>query len=376
MFRKYSNEPLAFICFTSFPAWNNDHIIMSAAKKDIRSLNPDDLQRYLLDLGQPAFRARQIEEWVWRRSCKDFSEMSNIPKDLREKLEETFSIHQIIVDDLQRSKDGTIKNGVKLHDGRVVESVLIPTDKRITACISSQVGCSLDCHFCATANLPRMRNLNAEEIFDQVVTITQQAEKYFQRPLTNIVYMGMGEPLLNYANVLKSIDKITADEGLNMAAKRITVSTVGVAKMMKQFADDNPRCNLALSLHSARNEVRESIMPITKSNPIEMLRDALLYWYNKTGKKPTFEYVIWKGINDAPEDIKALVKLCKQVPSKVNIIEYNPIGDDRFKMADKSVIDSYINALGEVGVVAKVRQSRGQDIDAACGQLANKNAAL
>ena len=376
MFRKYSNEPLAFICFTSFPAWNNDHIIMSAAKKDIRSLNPDDLQRYLLDLGQPAFRARQIEEWVWRRSCKDFSEMSNIPKDLREKLEETFSIHQIIVDDLQRSKDGTIKNGVKLHDGRVVESVLIPTDKRITACISSQVGCSLDCHFCATANLPRMRNLNAEEIFDQVVTITQQAEKYFQRPLTNIVYMGMGEPLLNYANVLKSIDKITADEGLNMAAKRITVSTVGVAKMMKQFADDNPRCNLALSLHSARNEVRESIMPITKSNPIEMLRDALLYWYNKTGKKPTFEYVIWKGINDAPEDIKALVKLCKQVPSKVNIIEYNPIGDDRFKMADKSVIDNYINALGEVGVVAKVRQSRGQDIDAACGQLANKNAAL
>ena len=376
MFRKYSNEPLAIICFTSFPAWNNDHIIMSAAKKDIRSLNPDDLQRYLLDLGQPAFRARQIEEWVWRRSCKDFSEMSNIPKDLREKLEETFSIHQIIVDDLQRSKDGTIKNGVKLHDGRVVESVLIPTDKRITACISSQVGCSLDCHFCATANLPRMRNLNAEEIFDQVVTITQQAEKYFQRPLTNIVYMGMGEPLLNYANVLKSIDKITADEGLNMAAKRITVSTVGVAKMMKQFADDNPRCNLALSLHSARNEVRESIMPITKSNPIEMLRDALLYWYNKTGKKPTFEYVIWKGINDAPEDIKALVKLCKQVPSKVNIIEYNPIGDDRFKMADKSVIDNYINALGEVGVVAKVRQSRGQDIDAACGQLANKNAAL
>ncbi len=349
---------------------------MSAAKKDIRSLNPDDLQRYLLDLGQPAFRARQIEEWVWRRSCKDFSEMSNIPKDLREKLEETFSIHQIIVDDLQRSKDGTIKNGVKLHDGRVVESVLIPTDKRITACISSQVGCSLDCHFCATANLPRMRNLNAEEIFDQVVTITHQAEKYFQRPLTNIVYIGMGEPLLNYANVLKSIDKITADEGLNMAAKRITVSTVGVAKMMKQFADDNPRCNLALSLHSARNEVRESIMPITKSNPIEMLRDALLYWYNKTGKKPTFEYVIWKGINDAPEDIKALVKLCKQVPSKVNIIEYNPIGDDRFKMADKSVIDSYINALGEVGVVAKVRQSRGQDIDAACGQLANKNAAL
>lgn len=349
---------------------------MSALKKDIRSLSPDDLKQYLLELGQPAFRARQIEEWVWRRSCKDFAEMSNIPKDLREKLEEAFSIHQITVDDLQRSVDGTIKNGVKLHDGRVVESVLIPTDKRITACISSQVGCSLDCHFCATANLPRMRNLNAEEIFDQVVTITQQAEKYFQRPLTNIVYMGMGEPLLNYANVLKSIDKITADEGLNMAAKRITVSTVGVAKMMKRFADDNPRCNLALSLHSARNEVRETIMPITKSNPIEMLREALLYWYNKTGKKPTFEYVIWKGINDAPEDIKALVKLCKQVPSKVNIIEYNPIGDDRFRMAEQSVIDNYINALGEVGVVAKVRQSRGQDIDAACGQLANKNAAL
>ncbi|MCH8545628.1 MAG: 23S rRNA (adenine(2503)-C(2))-methyltransferase RlmN [Cryomorphaceae bacterium] len=348
---------------------------MSAVKKDIRSLSPDHLKQYLLDLGEPAFRVRQIEEWVWRRSCKDFSEMSNIPKDLREKLEDAFSIHQIIVDDLQRSTDGTIKNGVKLHDGRVVESVLIPTDKRITACISSQVGCSLDCHFCATANLPRMRNLNAEEIYDQVVTIKQQAEHYFQRPLTNIVYMGMGEPLLNYANVLKSIDKITADEGLNMAARRITVSTVGIAKMMKKFADDNPRCNLALSLHSARNEVRETIMPITKSNPIELLREALLYWYQKTEKKVTFEYVIWKGINDAPEDIKALVKLCQQVPSKVNIIEYNPIGDERFKMADKAVIDNYINALGEIGVVAKVRQSRGQDIDAACGQLANKNAA-
>lgn len=345
------------------------------SKKDIRSLSPNDLHSYLATLGQPAFRARQVEEWVWRRSCKDFSEMTNIPKSLRETLQASFDIHGILVDDLQRSSDGTIKNGVKLHDGRVVESVLIPTEKRITACISSQVGCSLDCHFCATANLPRMRNLNAEEIYDQVVTIKEQAETYFKRPLTNIVYMGMGEPLLNYANVLKSIEKITGDEGLGMAPRRITVSTVGIAKMMKQFADDNPRCNLALSLHSARNEVRETIMPITKSNPIEDLRDAMIYWYNKTGKKITFEYVIWQGINDAPEDIRALVKLCRQVPSKVNIIEYNPIGDDRFRMANQSVIDAYINALAEENIVAKVRQSRGQDIDAACGQLANKNTA-
>ncbi len=345
------------------------------SKQDIRSLSPDQLHTFFEELGQPSFRARQVEEWVWRKSCKNFAEMTNIPLSLRETLEQSFDIHGIQVDDLQRSTDGTIKNGVKLHDGRVVESVLIPTEKRITACISSQVGCSLDCHFCATANLPRMRNLNAEEIYDQVVTIKQQAETYFNRPLTNIVYMGMGEPLLNYANVLKSIEKITGNEGLGMAPKRITVSTVGIAKMMKRFADDNPRCNLALSLHSARNEVRETIMPITKSNPIEDLREAMIYWYMKTGKKVTFEYVIWEGINDAKADIDALVKLCQQVPSKVNIIEYNPIGDERFRMAKQAVVDDYINALANVNVVAKVRQSRGQDIDAACGQLANKNTA-
>lgn len=344
-------------------------------KKDIRSLKPAELQTILSDLGQPSFRIRQIEEWVWKRSCKDFNEMSNLPAALRTQLAEMFSIHGIVVDDMQRSVDGTIKNAVKLHDGRVVESVLIPTDKRITACISSQVGCSLDCHFCATARLKRMRNLNAEEIYDQVVNIKNQAEQYFNRPLTNIVYMGMGEPLLNYQNVLGSIDKICGDSGLGMAPRRITVSTVGIAKMIRSLADDNPRTNLALSLHSARNEVRESIMPITKTNPIEMLRDAMNYWYSKTSSKVTFEYVIWKGINDQIEDIKALVKLCKQVPSKVNIIEYNPIGDERFRMAEAEVIKAYQDALGEIGVVAKVRQSRGSDIDAACGQLANKNLA-
>jgi 23S rRNA (adenine2503-C2)-methyltransferase len=344
-------------------------------KKDIRSLKMDELHAVLSELKQPAFRVRQIEEWVWRRSCKDFAEMTNLPASLREELAERFSIHQITVDDMQRSVDGTIKNAVRLHDGRIVESVLIPTDKRITACISSQVGCSLDCHFCATAKLKRMRNLNAEEIYDQVVNIKNQAETYFNRPLTNIVYMGMGEPLLNYQNVLGSIEKICGDSGLGMAPKRITVSTVGIAKMIKTLADDNPRTNLALSLHSARNEVRETIMPITKSNPIELLREAMNYWYAKTSKKVTFEYVIWKGINDQKEDIQALVKLCKQVPSKVNIIEYNPIGDERFRMADSDVIQAYQDALGEIGVIAKVRQSRGSDIDAACGQLANKNLA-
>jgi 23S rRNA (adenine2503-C2)-methyltransferase len=344
-------------------------------KKDIRSLKPADLHAFFAEINEPAFRARQVEEWVWRRSCKEFSAMSNIPKKLRDTLSAHFEIHGIRVDDMQKSTDGTIKNGVKLHDGRIVESVLIPTEKRITACISSQVGCSLDCHFCATATLPRMRNLNGEEIFDQVVTIKEQAEQYFDRPLTNIVYMGMGEPLLNYVNVLKSIEKICGNEGLGMAPRRITVSTVGIAKMIKKFADDNPRCNLALSLHSARNEVRETIMPITKSNPIESLREAMIYWYGKTERKVTFEYVVWEGINDSKKDIEALVKLCKQVPSKVNLIEYNSIGNDRFRSAKPEVIDAYINALHNVGVVAKIRRSRGGDIDAACGQLANKNLA-
>ena len=342
-------------------------------KPDLRSLSQDKLEQYIQSIGEKPFRARQIETWLWQKNCTDFDQMSDLPKSLRQRIAEDYAIHIIQVDQLQRSTDGTIKNAVRLRDGLVVESVLIPTDRRITACISSQVGCSLDCRFCATARLKRMRNLDAQEIFDQVVAIRRQAELYFNRPLTNIVYMGMGEPLLNYANVMRSIEKITSPDGLGMSAKRITISTVGIAKMIKTLADENPGVRLAVSLHSAIDEVRSRIMPINASNDLHTLIEALEYWYARTKSRITFEYVVWKNINDRDDDIRALVKLCKRLPVKVNLIEYNAIGDPKFEQADPHRIDAYRKALEEIGVIVKIRRSRGKDIDAACGQLANKN---
>lgn len=343
------------------------------AKQDIRKMTLTQLEEFFLGAGEKKFRAKQVYEWLWNKSLKNFDDMSNLSKPVRELLKANFTIDHIHVDLMQHSMDGTIKNAVKLYDGKVVESVLIPTSKRITACISSQVGCSLDCNFCATARLKRMRNLNAAEIYDQVVAIKEEAETYFQRPLTNIVFMGMGEPLLNYNNVMEAIDKITSPDGLGMAPKRITLSTVGIPKMIKKLADDEVKFNLALSLHSAINETRSRLMPINESNPIEDLAEALKYWYAKTKRKVTYEYVIWDGINDDEAHARALVKFCKHVPSKVNIIQYNPIDEGEFRQASQESVDMYIRILEQNGIVAKVRKSRGQDIDAACGQLANKN---
>ncbi len=342
-------------------------------KRDIRAFTKEQLKEYFTSIQQPVFRATQVYEWLWKKGATSFEDMTNLSLELREKMKLEFVINHISVDEMQRSSDGTIKNAVRLYDGKVVESVLIPTETRITACVSSQVGCSLDCHFCATGQLKRMRNLNADEIYDQVVAVMNEAETFFSRPLTNIVFMGMGEPLMNYKNVLEAIEKITSPEGLNMSPKRITVSTVGLAKMIKKLADDEVKFNLALSLHSARDVVRDSIMPINLKNPVAELAEALKYWYRQTGKRVTYEYVVWKDVNDQPEDIAALVKFCHHIPCKVNLIEYNPTDDERFQQADDKVLNAYIHALESKGVVAKVRKSRGKDIDAACGQLANKN---
>jgi 23S rRNA (adenine2503-C2)-methyltransferase len=273
---------------------------------------------------------------------------------------------------MQRSTDGTVKNAVKLHDGLIVESVLIPTESRTTACVSSQVGCSLDCNFCATARLKKMRNLNPDEIFDQVAAINQESLLYFNHKLSNIVFMGMGEPLMNYNNVLKAIEKITSPEGLGMSPKRITVSTSGLPKMIKKLADDNVKFNLAVSLHSAIDEIRATIMPFSTAFPLNDLKDALIYWYAKTGSRVTYEYVVWKGINDTKEAIDALVKFCKHIPCKVNLIEYNAIDNDAFQQAGEQAITDYISILEMNDIIVNVRRSRGKDIDAACGQLANK----
>jgi 23S rRNA (adenine2503-C2)-methyltransferase len=342
-------------------------------KIDIRKLSLTELEDYFLAKGDKKFRAKQVYDWLWNKSLKNFDDMSNISLSTREMLKENFIINHIQVDLMQHSSDGTIKNAVKLYDDKIVESVLIPTTKRITACVSSQVGCSLDCNFCATARLKRMRNLTPGEIYDQVVAIKEEAETYFKRPLTNIVFMGMGEPLLNYANVIEAIDKITSPEGLGIAPRRITLSTVGVTKMIRKMADDEVKFNLAVSLHSAINETRSRLMPINDSNPVEELAEALKYWYQKTKRKVTYEYVIWEGINDDEKHARALAKFCKIIPSKVNLIQYNPIDEGEFRQAKQEAVDMYVRILEQNGIIAKVRKSRGQDIDAACGQLANKN---
>ncbi|WP_149304703.1 23S rRNA (adenine(2503)-C(2))-methyltransferase RlmN [Pareuzebyella sediminis] len=346
---------------------------METKKKDIRAFTKEQLRDFFVSHGDKAFRGNQVYEWLWHKSAHSFEGMTNLSKETRQMLESNFTINHIKVDQMQRSSDGTIKNAVLLHDDLVVESVLIPTKSRTTACVSSQVGCSLDCRFCATARLKRMRNLNPDEIYDQVVAIDNESRLYFDRPLTNIVFMGMGEPLMNYNNVLQAIDKITSPEGLGMSPKRITLSTSGVPKMIKKMADDGVKFKLAVSLHSAIDSVRTTIMPFNATFNLSDLREALKYWYNKTKSRITYEYVVWEGINDKLRDVEALVDFCRFAPSKVNLIEYNPIDEGDFRQASNKAIDLYVDTLERHGIVVTVRRSRGKDIDAACGQLANKS---
>ena len=345
---------------------------MENTKKDIRALTKDELIQFFESQGIPSFRGKQVYQWLWQKGVHDFDSMTNLTLAHRELLKSHFDINHIKIDIEQKSKDGTVKNAVKLHDQLVVESVLIPTASRSTACVSSQVGCSLDCTFCATASMKRMRNLNPDEIYDQVVTIHQQSLTYHQRPLSNIVFMGMGEPLMNYKNVLASIDKITDPEGLGMSPKRITVSTSGIPKMIRKMADDGVKFRLAVSLHSARQEVREQIMPFATKFPLDELLESLKHWYACTKKRVTFEYVVWEGVNDTREDIQALVQFCLKVPSKVNLIQYNPIDGNDMKQASSQILDDYIKTLTNSRIQVTYRRSRGEDIDAACGQLANK----
>lgn len=348
---------------------------MQVAKSDIRALSQEELVALFKAEGQQAFRAKQVLEWLWKKSAKTFQEMTNLSRETREWLENRFVINAVSTAESQVSGDGTVKNAFRLHDSYVVEGVLIPTEKRMTACISSQVGCSLTCTFCATGRLKRMRNLGADEIYDQVVEIKKQAEELYSKPLTNIVYMGMGEPLLNYRNVLESVKKITSEEGLGIAARRITVSTAGIAKMIKQLGDDQVKFNLALSLHAANDIKRNRIMPINEANSLASLAEALQYYYRKTKNPVTYEYIIFRDFNDDLSDAAELAAFCKKVPSKVNIIEYNSIEGGEFQQADPEKVDRFQQFLADKGIIARIRRSRGKDIDAACGQLANKNKA-
>lgn len=349
---------------------------MSASLINIRNLTFPELKEKLELLGEKTFRAKQVYEWLWKKNAATFEEMSNLSKELRSKLDEHFFIDHIVLDDQQISSDKTIKCAFSVDKGKVVEGVLIPTTSRMTACISSQVGCSLSCTFCATGRLKLMRNLTPGEIVDQVVYLRDQAESRYNTPLTNIVYMGMGEPLLNYKNVLRSVEMITSEEGLGISPKRITVSTAGIAKMIRKLGDDEVKFNLALSLHAANDKKRSKIMEINDTNNLLELSEALRYFHEKTGTRVTFEYIIFKDFNDRLEDAKELADFAKCVPCKINIIEYNPIDGGDFEKADKERVDAFAAFIESKNLVVNVRRSRGKDIDAACGQLANKNKAI
>ncbi len=347
---------------------------MNSSKEDIRKLSLSELTNAIKVQGQPAFRAKQIYSWLWQKSATTFEEMTNLPKDFRQFLNENYCINSLLYDKVQKSNDGTIKNRFILHDGYKIESVLIPVpdDKRFTVCVSTQVGCSLTCKFCATGQMKRERNLDPGEIYDQYVHVNNQCMETYHHPLTNVVYMGMGEPLLAYKSTLESVALLTQPEGLNISPSRITVSTAGIAKMIKKLADDNVKFNLALSLHAADDIKRNEIMPINEQNNLEVLMEALQYFYQKTGNKISYEYIAFQNFNDTIADAHNLVKLCKSFPVKVNIIEYNPIDGVSFRKADDKAINEFAQVLKRQNIVVTVRRSRGKDIDAACGQLANK----
>lgn len=345
-----------------------------SAIRNIRHLSLEELTEYFVSIGEKKFRVKQVWEWLWKKHARSFEDMTNLSKELREKLSEHFTLPTISTQTTQYSNDGTIKTRFKTVDGHAVEGVLIPVESRQTACVSSQVGCSLNCAFCATGFMVRQRNLTFDEIYDEVALLNEVAEKTYGQKLSNVVFMGMGEPLLNYKNVLKSIERITAPDGLGMSARRITVSTSGISKMIRQLGDDQVKFHLALSLHAANDAKRSELMPINDSNNIKSLIEALNYFYEKTKNDITFEYILFKGENDSIKDADDLIKIYKQVPVRlVNVIEYNPIENADFEKPDREDTQKFMDYLAAHRVNVRLRVSRGKDIDAACGQLANKD---
>ena len=342
-------------------------------KKNIRALTKEELKATFSEMGEKSFRSTQVYEWLWQKNAATFDEMTNLSVSLRDQLKDVFFIDHVSLDEQQVSSDRTIKCAFNVGPGKVVEGVLIPTKTRMTACISSQVGCSLGCKFCATGQLKLLKNLSAGEIVDQVVYLKNLAEEKYGKNLSNIVYMGMGEPLLNYKNVMTSIEKITSEDGLGMSPKRITVSTSGISKMITRLGDEKVKFNFALSLHAANDKKRSEIMPINDSNDLDALAEALRHFYNQTGTRVTYEYIVFKDFNDGLEDAQELAEFCKHIPCKVNLIEYNPIDGVDFQRADSDKLDRFAAFLEDRNIIVNVRRSRGKDIDAACGQLANKN---
>ena len=341
-------------------------------KKDIREISKEELEEFFLENNQKKFRIKQLNEWLWKKGANSFDQMSSLSKDLRELLNKKFEFKSAKIDQEFKSTDGTIKFSFKLFDDKLVEGVLIPSKKRVTACISSQIGCSLDCAFCATGTMGLSRNLSSSEIFDQVFKLNEESERNYGRSLTNIVFMGMGEPLLNYNNLLKAIHHITYEKGMGMSPRRITVSTAGLSKQIMKLGDDEVKFNLAISLHSAIDEIRSDLMPINNSINLQNLKESIRYFYEKTNNRITYEYILFKDVNDDLDAARKLAAFCRISPCKVNLIEYNTVDGFDFEKSTEENTEGFIEFLEHRNIIVHLRKSKGKDIDAACGQLVNK----
>ena len=353
----------------------NTHVT-SEQKIDLKSLSRTQLEQLCSEMGLPAYRGKQIFQWLYQKRASSFSEMTNLSKDLREELEKRFVITTITEASRQTSRDGTTKFLFRLHDDKLIEAVLIPdlyddgAANRLTVCVSSQVGCVFGCRFCATGKMGFFRNLIAGEIVDQLQAINDLALERYGKKITNIVYMGMGEPLHNYNAVINSAHIVCDELSLDMSPRRITISTVGLAKQIRQFAVEKQPFKLALSLHAPSDTKRNEIMPINESMDLNDLREALTFYYQSVNQPVTYEYLLFDRFNDNKEDAEALAKIANWIPSKVNIIMYNNVADVDLKRVKEKRLDKFMKHLTEKGVRATVRRSRGDDIDAGCGQLA------
>jgi 23S rRNA (adenine2503-C2)-methyltransferase len=346
---------------------------MSAQKINIRNLTIGELENLILDSGEKKFRAKQITDWIWNKGVTSFEAMKNIPKSTRNYMEEKTFIDSIDIAQEFLSLDKTRKILFQSQDKHLFEGVLIFDAGRTTACVSTQIGCPLACTFCASGFSGFVRNLNPGEIFDQIVFLNNLSLKQSEKKLSNIVVMGMGEPLLNYENTLSFINHITADYSFGFSPKRITLSTAGIAPAIILLADHNIRFNLAISLHTTINSKRDIIMPINKKYNIDKLKEAIKYFYNKTGQRITYEYLLLKDFNDSLDDAKSLTEFTKISPCKINIINYNNTACDTFLQSGFAQTEAFAQFLMSKNLVVNIRKSKGEDINAACGQLVKKN---
>ena len=340
---------------------------MKDDRDNILGLTLEELEETITDCGAEKFRAQQIFKWIFEKHATSFSEMTDIPAKLKKTFSEKLTITLPSIEKCFRSKDGTEKFLMKLSDGNLIESVLIPEEKRMTICASSQIGCALNCAFCLTGRMGFKRNLDVEEITGQVIRIVKERKN--RQKKINIVLMGMGEPFLNYANILKFLTIMTSPEGMNLSRKRITVSTVGLPHEINDLSLERVRPKLAVSLSATTNATRSTIMPINKKHNIESVLRACRNYCMKTSERITFEYILMDQVNDSPEDARRLVKLLHGIPSKVNIIPINEAEKIPFKRPPGERITKFRETLVEKGIDATVRKGRGLDILAACGQL-------